>query len=211
MPGFPGLNEIPEPAAFPERLLRSLITALRNRHVALTLEPASSVAFNPFNIDRRKHFRRFRLRPVWPAARQLRIRPFILRSPVASGPNHSRLEYTTMSNTIAAPTAAGPLLGLALEKIARTPRARLAVGYTLVPHLAPLGPDGAWADARLKARIQPGMALYLDFILAAGTTGEVLPLATLPATRGVDDLPLANQQIVARQYPATGGMVNLVA
>ena len=97
-------------------------------------------------------------------------------------------------------TAVGPQLYLALQKIARTPTARLAVGYKIVPRRETcfdrceraacsaarrdLYPGAApwltWVaqnpidDENLRP---PGSAIYRDFLLAAGNTGDLLPLA----------------------------------
>jgi hypothetical protein len=66
-----------------------------------------------------------------------------------------------MIRAVWAPAAAAPLLWLGLQKIARTPTARLAMAYRLVPQ-----------------RIYPlGARLYLERLLAGGIVGETLPLA----------------------------------
>ena len=88
---------------------------------------------------------------------------------------------------IHAPTAAGPLLGLALAKVARTPTPRLAVGYRL---LAPCRPCPCQAHLLVReaaAGKRPatplpmarplGANLLLDRLLAGGHVGDTLPLA----------------------------------
>lgn len=121
------------------------------------------------------------------------------------------------------PTAAAPLLGPGLMKIARTPRARLQVGYHVVPRLgrciaaplsgccqcAPAVPAKvadcvpliplAWRELQVPWFRPLGVELLLDRLLLGGIVGERLPLSNLiceAAQRG----PLP-----------TGALVDLVA
>ena len=96
-------------------------------------------------------------------------------------------------------TAAAPLLFLALEKIARTPRPRLEVGYRVMPRyegpvcaaLPPLvGECWAAGAPRLRGLRPLGQALLLDRLLAGGILGEMLPLAIAG-----DPRPVANQAL----------------
>ena len=108
-----------------------------------------------------------------------------------------------MLSRLLGPTAAAPLLGPGLMKIARTPRARLQVGYHVVPRLgrcipaplsgccecAPAGPAKvaaclpfiplAWREIQVPWLRPLGVELYLDRLLAGGIVGERLPLANL--------------------------------
>lgn len=98
-------------------------------------------------------------------------------------------------------TSAAPLLYLGLQKIARTPTPRLAVAYKLVPRREPYvervvltGRCNHSCELRKLLRqcedavhalaavddenLRPtAAAIYRDFLLAAGTVGEILPLA----------------------------------
>lgn len=98
------------------------------------------------------------------------------------------------------PLAAAPLLHLTLARVARTPRARLAVGARIcsgepagpVERLAPCRrspPQHAgeyvalvgaeWTHAQFQLRRNLGQALARDTILAGIDVGEVVPLANL--------------------------------
>gem|GEM_PF-2110740 len=107
-----------------------------------------------------------------------------------------------MFTRILSPLAAEPILGLGLNKIARTPRPRLAVGYRLEPKAACNSastcdlaararapqPNArayveflaqSWSHAQLQLTRTLGASLFLDRVIAGGVVGEVLPLATL--------------------------------
>ena len=91
-----------------------------------------------------------------------------------------------MAYAVYSTTAAAPLLWLGLQKIARTPRPRLQVGYKIMPHYIDCyTPSCELRRAELLPRwevrgIRPlGNALYLDRLLAGGTVGEALPLKNL--------------------------------
>jgi hypothetical protein len=130
---------------------------------------------------------------------------------------------------IRGPTAAEPLLWLGLQKIARTPTGRLAVGYHLIsrdgcpppgaicapPFVgAPLppGPPVDVADffADHPAHLFPhgvrplGLGLYLDRLLAGGIVGEFLPLSRVCLA-----MPLANLWVEAREHAPLGGMIDV--
>lgn len=95
-----------------------------------------------------------------------------------------------MITALYGPSGATPLLWLGLQKIARTPTARLAVGYRLLPRHVSLG---TW--------------WYLDRLLAGGITGEPLPLWTLGAR---DIRPLVNQRLDAEQFAPPGSFIDVV-
>lgn len=96
-----------------------------------------------------------------------------------------------------APTAAAPLLWLGLQKIARTPAPRLAVGYRLAPrvdrpcggtfstcldicwHVGNVPPHLAcrYLDTPVLIARPLGENLLLERIVAGGIVGETLPLA----------------------------------
>ena len=82
-----------------------------------------------------------------------------------------------MPAPILAPTAAAPLLWLGLQKIARTPRPRLAVGYRLICR-QPYGPgcDCGSAPVADPSKLPLGVRLRLERFLAGGIVGETLPL-----------------------------------
>lgn len=130
---------------------------------------------------------------------------------------------------IRGPTAAAPLLWLGLQKIARTPTARLAVGYHLVPRIdcpppgaicalpfvcppIPPGRPVEVADciADLPVHLVPrglrplGLGLYLDRLLAGGIVGETLPLSLVCLA-----MPLANLCVEAREHAPLGGMLDV--
>jgi hypothetical protein len=112
------------------------------------------------------------------------------------------------------PTAAAPLLFLALQKIARTPTPRLEVGYRLVDSSLCLqrlgGPPPFAACERIVARDQRplGQALFLDRVLAGGIVGEFLPMHRFcPA----DVLPLANLCIDAGVHLPPGQLFDVKA
>jgi hypothetical protein len=89
------------------------------------------------------------------------------------------------------PTAFAPILPLALAHIARTPTARLAIGYRLTRQVAspgcrPPAPELARLESSDKLehvclvgqRQRPlGEALWIDAIVAGGQIGEAAPLA----------------------------------
>ena len=98
------------------------------------------------------------------------------------------------------PIAAEPLLHLALQRIARTPAARLGIVYNLVPrrpyppaeivrqagvrHGGPVHPGEIVAQLASRSMRGPyqlpqnlGQALYLGSILAGGVNGQTLPLS----------------------------------
>jgi hypothetical protein len=83
-----------------------------------------------------------------------------------------------MSTPILAPTAAAPLLWLGLQKISRTPRPRLAVGYRLVCRRGSRRGCGCGtAAAADPSKLPPGARLRLERFLAGGVAGETLPLS----------------------------------
>jgi hypothetical protein len=82
-----------------------------------------------------------------------------------------------MTAPILAPTAAAPLLWLGLQKIARTPRARLAVGYRIVCRNRQYAPCGCGATQVDVSKLPLGARLRLERFLAGGIVGEVLPLS----------------------------------
>lgn len=100
------------------------------------------------------------------------------------------------------PTAAAPLVFLALVKIARTPTARLALGYRLLarsacPPIASPCCDAGRMCRTVDKNLRPlGEGLLLDRLLAGGIVGQVLPLAL---ARGCPCVPLANALVVAHQ------------
>jgi hypothetical protein len=108
------------------------------------------------------------------------------------------------ANRILGPTAAVPSLALGLQKIARTPRPRLQVGYKIVPRQPCIPPPGCgcgvssvnsppqarpgafveflsrdFNHAQLQLIRKLGAELYLERLLAGGIVGEVLPLSNL--------------------------------
>jgi hypothetical protein len=93
-----------------------------------------------------------------------------------------------MAYAVYSTTAAAPLLWLGLRKIALTPRARLEVGYRLIPREIDCYTPSCVCDYR-PAELFPhqqihglrplGNALYLDRLVAGGTVGEALPLTNL--------------------------------
>ena len=113
------------------------------------------------------------------------------------------------------PLAAEPVLGLGLDKIARTPRPRLEVGYRILwrPACAPHAPIPCREDlcglaalnrprisakmGRIPGALRPagalaplGLELYLDRLLAGGIVGEFLPLANERCEAGHRATPL---------------------
>lgn len=110
-------------------------------------------------------------------------------------------------------TTAVPLLFLGLQKIARTPTARLPVGYRLQPRYV-------YGDVPVAAREYPlpwalavrralslGEVWYLQRLLAGGITGEVLPLTGMDG----DARPLANVAIDDTQHPPLGIFIDVWA
>lgn len=79
-------------------------------------------------------------------------------------------------------TAAVPSLFWGLRKISLTPRARLEVGYRILPQ------RDVYAHEAIRTEIRGlrplGNALYLERLLAGGIVGEPLPLAN----RRLEDL-----------------------
>jgi hypothetical protein len=124
-----------------------------------------------------------------------------------------------MIRSLVGPRAASPLLHLGLQKIARTPRPRLQVGYHLVDRSnrcrtipamacdsrlrAPSAPEQIVQTARLAGALQPAVAwilgnrLEIEWLLAGGIVGE--------------RLPLANLRCEAAERMPCGGLVDLVA
>jgi hypothetical protein len=84
-----------------------------------------------------------------------------------------------MTHAVWSTTAAAPLLCLGLRKIALTPRARLAVGYKLVPPIDTYVRSCEAPRVEIEGLRPLGNALYLDRLLAGGIVGEALPLANL--------------------------------
>lgn len=122
------------------------------------------------------------------------------------------------------PLAAAPLLFLALQKVARTQTARLAVGYRLVPRWPAIVdvyiPADTWliehpqlvaagVARRLadKSLHRIGEALYLDRLLAGGIVGEELPLSVLLPDVIV---PLANLRLDAERHAPPGAILDVV-
>jgi hypothetical protein len=91
-----------------------------------------------------------------------------------------------MGYAVYSATAAVPNLAYGLRKIAHTPRARLQVGYRLLPKEVDCYTPACECD---RAQLCPhwevrglrplGNALLVDRILAGGIVGEALPLANL--------------------------------
>lgn len=102
---------------------------------------------------------------------------------------------------------AAPLLFLALRKIAHTPRARLQVGYRVVPRrgcpepFIPVPPAGCAGPTPIRGQRPLGAALLLDRILAGGIVGEWLPMHL---DRVCDARPLANRWLDAAEHPLPG-------
>jgi hypothetical protein len=107
-------------------------------------------------------------------------------------------EFSAVLNSILGPTAVAPNLALGLQKIARTPRARLQVGYHVVPRpgrcleldcavqppqdrpgkfVAFLAAD--WHHAQFQLRRNLGLEWEVQRLLAGGIVGERLPLSNL--------------------------------
>jgi len=98
------------------------------------------------------------------------------------------------------PLSASPLLFAGLQKIARTPLGRLAVGYRILPryyicaHCGPRSLGAAW---------------LVDRIVAGGTVGEILPLSIV---RDLDTVPLVLHALaVEREQAAIGGLLDVWA
>src|SRR5438552_964509 len=113
------------------------------------------------------------------------------------------------------PSAAAPLLFLALEKIARTPTPRLRVGYHVTSRYGEsciasgVKHDSGAAAPRLKSLRPLGQALYLDRLLAGGIVGDILPLSMNGA--GLDTRPLANLVLDAGGNSTLGAMIDVWA
>ena len=128
-------------------------------------------------------------------------------------PGHPEGLWMSLFAAVHAPTAAGPLLWLGLQKVRRTPTARLALAYRLVPprgccagsHGSPCCvrtaeqlPDGLMAANHAGERPRSplpvarslGENLLLDRILAGGQVGDALPLANLRIEAMAACLPL---------------------
>lgn len=109
---------------------------------------------------------------------------------------------------------AAPLLFLALQKIARTPLARLRMGYRILHGCECPYPTGALGGpiecGRLVDRnLRPiGNALLLDRILAGGIVGELLPMHLVC---GATTVPLINCQIELDAAAPLGQLVDVVA
>lgn len=91
-----------------------------------------------------------------------------------------------MAYAVYSTTAAAPLLWFGLKKIALTPRARLQVGYRIIPrYIDCYTPSHECRRAELAPHwdvrgIRPlGNALYLDRLLGGGIVGDALPLTNL--------------------------------
>lgn len=93
-----------------------------------------------------------------------------------------------MAYAVYSTTAAAPSLWLGLRKIALTPRARLQVGYRLLPReidcftpscACECRPADMFPHWQIHGLRSLGNALYLDRLLAGGIVGEALPLTNL--------------------------------
>jgi hypothetical protein len=100
-----------------------------------------------------------------------------------------------------APMSASPLLYAALQRIARTPTARLAVGYRILPKY--------YVCAHCCPPRTLGEALLVDRIATGGNVGDILPLSIV---RDLDTVPLILHAIVVeRQQADIGNLIDVWA
>jgi len=94
-----------------------------------------------------------------------------------------------MLSAIFANTAAAPLISLTLERISRTPTARLGIVYQIVPSYQYQAdhPDGG-GGIRLWYEVPLGAGLYLNSLLSGGIDGQPLMLPVGGATGATIDL-----------------------
>jgi hypothetical protein len=99
-----------------------------------------------------------------------------------------------MLSAIFAPTAAAPLVSASLERIARTPTARLGISYQIVPAYVRPAWHGAAAGIRPWYAQPLGSGLYLDSLLSGGVDGTPL---VMPVSVYVPPAPGATIDVLA--------------